>query len=133
MFPPPSQALQLLSLDNPTDSILQPLARMARTGDLSGFFTAADNSSVEDRKAAFEVARLTEGVISDIWTLSYASHFIGTCLSQVSRLSYDLAYARGMARSPPVGLDSKACREHPVHFFPIAADWRESFDEWWDA
>ena len=75
---------------------------------------------------------LTEGVISDIWALSHSTHFVGTCLSQVSRTAYDLAYAAGRARAAPVGLDVFECRMRERHFMAIAADWRSSFDVWVD-
>ena len=76
--------------------------------------------------------RLTEGIVSDIWTLSHTTHFVGTCLSQVSRTSYELSYAWGRARAPPVGLDVRACRSRTPHFVAIQADWRDGFDEWAD-
>lgn len=82
--------------------------------------------------AAESALRLTEGIISDIWTLSHSTHFVGTCLSQVSRTSYELSYAWGRARAPPVGLDVRACRSRTPHFVAIEADWRDGFDEWAD-
>lgn len=82
--------------------------------------------------SALSALRLTEGIIADIWSLSHASHFVGTCLSQVSRTSYELSYAWGRARAPPVGLDVRACRAWTPHFVAIEADWRESFDHWAD-
>jgi hypothetical protein len=75
---------------------------------------------------------LTEGVISDIWALAHSTHFVGTCLSQVSRTAYDLSYAAGRARAAPVGLDVPACRARGHHFMAIAADWRSTFDAWTD-
>jgi hypothetical protein len=82
--------------------------------------------------AAESALRLTEGIILDIWTLSHSTHFVGTCLSQVSRTAYELAYAWGRARAPPVGLDVRACRTRTPHFVAIEADWRDGFDVWAD-
>ena len=89
-------------------------------------------ASAEATATALSVRALTDSVIADIYALSFGTHFVGSCLSQVSRVAYDLAYAAGRARAAPVGLDAGACRAHPVHFFPIAADWREGFDVWAD-
>lgn len=142
-LPPPHPLPQRMLLDElgPPDS---PAVK-ARGGDLEGYFASyaagtagqgegggRSGSAAAAARTAHSVAQLTEGVIGDIWVLAHATHFIGTCLSQVSRVAFDLAYARGEARAPPVGLDTKACREHPRHFFPITADWREGFDEWRD-
>ena len=101
---------------------------------LSALGTAAAEplASAEATATALAVRALTDSVIADIYSLSFGTHFVGSCLSQVSRVAYDLAYAAGRARAAPVGLDAGACRAHPVHFFPIAADWREGFDVWAD-
>jgi len=139
---PPLLIARLPSLQ----SLLSPAALLAHGGAGQGAYldavaSAGGGSASQSQRgleaataasAAFSVMQLTDGVIGDIYALSHASFFVGTCLSQVSRLAYDLAYASGRARAPPVGLDAAACRAHPRHFFPIAADWREGFDAWAD-
>ena len=81
--------------------------------------------------AAEGVKAVTSGVVADIWLLSHANYLIGTCLSQVSRLAYELQYATGRARGPPVGLDARLCRSLPLPApYSILADWRESADAW---
>lgn len=82
--------------------------------------------------AAGDVAALTAGVVGDVWLLSHANYLIGTCLSQVSRLAYELAYAAGRARAPPVGLDARLCRSFPMPApYTVTADWRDGFDVAW--
>jgi hypothetical protein len=97
--------------------------------------------------AATAARELTEGVVADIFVLSHAHYFVGTCLSQVSRLAWELLYASGrdfagegegegttlLPASVPVGLDAAACRAFPRHFYSVQADWREGFDVWVDA
>ena len=81
--------------------------------------------------AASEVMALTAGVVGDIWLLSHSNYLVGTCLSQVSRMAYELMYATGRARAPPVGMDGRLCRAFPMPApYTITADWRESFDLW---
>ena len=84
-----------------------------------------------DLETAEYVSSLTSGVVTDIWLLSHANYMVGTCLSQVSRLAYELQYASGRARSHPVGLDAAMCRAFPMPApYSLMADWRETFDVW---
>lgn len=100
-------------------------------GRLSPSESPADEFEETQAAAAREVAGLTEGVVADIWTLSHANYLIGTCLSQVSRLAFELQYAAGRARAHPVGLDARLCRAFPMPApYTITADWREVHDVW---
>jgi hypothetical protein len=121
-------------LDDPA-AALPPAAAAALRGDGAAYFAAAAVAGAGEgaARAAADVAALTEGVVADVWALSHGTHFVGTCLSQVSRLAYEVAYGAGRARAPPVGVDALSCRAHARHFMAIAADWRESFDTWADA
>lgn len=123
------QVVQLTSADYHT--IADVIQRLAEAGDSQT--SASLQPGFRDHVATALTARsLTDGVIADIFALSHGNHFIGTCLSQVSRLAYELAYANGYSRSDPVGLDAAACRSWPRHFYSITADWREGFDVWSD-
>ena len=73
---------------------------------------------------------VTVSVIRDIHVMSCAERFVGTCLSQVSRLAAELMYARGRQVDPPVGLDHDSCRRFPSHSYAIPLDWRGWFDVW---
>jgi hypothetical protein len=131
---PPLPAV-LSPLDAPgAASLLLPAAAAALRGDGAAYLSAASDAAGDAAaRAAADVAALTEGVVADVWALSHGTHFVGTCLSQVSRLAYELAYGAGRARAPPVGVDALACRAHARHFMAITADWRDSFDTWVDA
>ena len=122
----------------PLHDYLPAAAHLAlTTGNRSAFVAAyargGGAAAAAAGDAAFSVLALTDAVVTDILALSHGTHLVGTCLSQVSRVAYDLAYAAGRARAAPVGLDAARCRAHAVHFFPVAADWREAFDAWADA
>jgi hypothetical protein len=134
--PPPPRPLPAVpvALDAPAAAPPAPAAA-ARRGGAAAFLAAAAaaGEGAAAARAEADVAALTEGVVADVWALSHGTHFVGTCLSQVSRLAYEVAYGAGRARAPPVGVDALACRAHARHFMAIAADWRESFDTWEDA
>jgi hypothetical protein len=75
--------------------------------------------------AACTVYAMTAGVVADIHALSQCGALVGTCLSQVSRTAYDIAYARGIAQLPPVGMDTDACAALQLpHPYAILAQWQ---------
>jgi hypothetical protein len=129
----PPAAYLALTTGNRSAFVAAHAAAAAAAAPAHAAAGAAATAAAAAAHAAFSVLALTDAVVTDIYALSYGTHFVGTCLSQVSRVAYDLAYAAGRARAAPVGLDAARCRAHPVHFFPVAADWREGFDAWADA
>lgn len=72
--------------------------------------------------ASSAVASVTAGIVADVAALSASSALVGTCLSQVSRLAYELSYAAGVARLPPTALDSHLCAMAP-HSQAVLAQW----------
>ena len=78
------------------------------------------------------IKELTEGVIMDIYSLSHTQYIIGTCLSQVSRISSEIQYNYGYNQYPPIGLDTGLCRERSLHPYSIQMNWQHEFDTWID-
>jgi hypothetical protein len=100
---------------------LPPADEYSRTLDGSVHATLASPLS----KAASTVYAMTAGVVADIHALSQCGALVGTCLSQVSRTAYDLAYARGTAQLPPVGMDTDSCAALQLpHPYAILAQWQ---------
>jgi len=59
--------------------------------------------------------------------MSEANYFIGTCFSQLSRVSSELQFAKGLARAPPVALDRDKCVDFP-HLYDVGAmQWAREF------
>lgn len=78
------------------------------------------------KEASLTVQAMTSGVVADIDALAKCQAVVGTCLSQVSRAIYELAYARGNVIVPPVGLDAESCvsLDFLQHPYAILAQWR---------
>lgn len=110
---------------------LLPEAFASWPGRLSEEADPPGEAEAAQAAASADVAALTAGVIGDVWALSHANYLLGSCLSQVSRLAYELALAAGRARAPPVGLDARLCRTFPMPApYAVMADWRDSHDVW---
>jgi len=70
--------------------------------------------------------RLNAGVIADIHALSFSTHFVGTCMSQLSRLAADLALAFGRLSARPVAIDLRECAM-VEHTLTVEEGWRYPF------
>eukprot|EP00939_MAST-03C_sp_MAST-3C-sp1_P003784 g3784.t1 len=67
---------------------------------------------------------MLSGIVQDVTLLSDCNYLIGTCMSQIARLSADLMLGGGRMLSDPVALDMPLCETFPAHFFPIEMEWR---------
>jgi hypothetical protein len=100
-----------------------------RVGSLAGACgmaaspAAAPAAAAENAAAAAAIAGVTAGIVADVSALAASAALVGTCLSQVSRLAYELSFAAGVARLPPVALDAHLCAGAP-HAHAILAEWR---------
>jgi hypothetical protein len=75
----------------------------------------------------FDVFEITAGAVVDVWTLAHNSGFVGTCLSQISRVAAELSYAWGLALWHPIGMDAEFCQAFPVpHPYTLMSEWRSS-------
>jgi hypothetical protein len=108
-----------------------PLADGAYDAPLPPALVPGTPAEAATAASAQEIAGLTRGVVGDVWLLSHAQYLVGTCLSQVSRLAAELAFAGGRARAAPVGVDAALCRAFPMPApYAVLADWRATFDVW---
>jgi hypothetical protein len=71
---------------------------------------------------------MTVGVIRDISFLSQCQYFIGTCMSQVSRVSVELAIANNILLADPVAVDLQLCNSYSArHFYAMETPWVSNF------
>jgi hypothetical protein len=79
------------------------------------------------RDSMLDVFEITAGAVVDVWTLAHNSGFVGTCLSQISRVSAELSYAWGLALWHPIGMDAEYCHAFPIpHPYTLMSEWRSS-------
>jgi hypothetical protein len=79
------------------------------------------------RNTMFDIFEITAGAVVDVWALAHNSGFVGTCLSQISRISAELSYAWGLALWHPIAMDAEFCHAFPIpHPYTIMSEWRSS-------
>ena len=67
---------------------------------------------------------VTAGVVRDVHLLSHTAVIVGSCMSQLARLAAELAVARGVAQTPPLGFDAPECMAFQGHWFSLPLPWQ---------